>query len=38
MVSLLMEDLDGDREDGIMVETEFLRDLWGGDEFKFQIS
>jgi len=25
-------------EDGHYVETEFLRDLWGGDEFKFQIS
>lgn len=25
-------------EEGQYVETEFLRDLWGGDEFKFQIS
>ena len=25
-------------EDGHYVETEFLRNLWGGDEFKFQIS
>lgn len=25
-------------EDGQFVETEFFRSLWGGDEFKFQIS